>query len=223
MFLPAGGLVALFRPYFGGGPQGRCCKKAASFYPIHRNLQAIGIVLNLVGAIIIIAAVNSEYADYAASKGVSVLEFQMSIDLSKFTGTFNEHIKLGTLILCLSLVQGLLGWLAHVYKARWGKTATADGDKWARPVLPSYLHVYLGWTLIVLAWVQCFWGFEIYAYIFAADVGAGYAITAVLVAVGAVALLVGQAKASRSRDYAGPCGKCKQVLPMKPATGAEYR
>ena len=65
-----------------------------------------------------------------------------------------------------------------------------------------------------------FWGWEIYGYIFygsttAKEITAGYAITGVLVAIGALSLVIGQVRAWRSGNYEGPCGLCKQITPMK--------
>ena len=151
LLLPSGGIVALFRNLFGAN--GRFCQSSKSFFPIHRALQVLGLILQIVGFIIIVAAVESEYGAYAKARGKTVTEYQLGLSLSKYTKSFNEHVQLGFIIFILSLIQGILGWLAHVFKDRWAATKSAD-QQWARPVIPSWIHVYLGWILIILAWVQ---------------------------------------------------------------------
>jgi hypothetical protein len=64
------------------------------------------------------------------------------------------------------LVQVLLGVYSHKIKAAFDAKVEPQNTPWTRPLLPSYLHVYLGHALCILSIVNCALGLDLYDFIY---------------------------------------------------------
>lgn len=171
-FIPLGTLLAVYRRYVG--KDGKILKNDPSFYPWHRNLQWIGFLLCMI-AFGMAAAGSRRVYDTGRAFDDVLLNFQNK------NIPWNRHVKLGVSVLIISGTQVLMGIIHHWLKDRHAKKE--DAGPWKRPIIPSWLHVVMGFCCCCLAYVTIFQGLQIYDFIFykldkSPGIYAGYTIVA---------------------------------------------
>jgi hypothetical protein len=154
--IPLGTLLAVYRRHVGG-KDGKILKNSPSFYPWHRNLQWAGFILAMIGFGMGAAGSRQIYDTGRAFDDVLLNYRSPKIP-------WNRHVKLGVSVLIIAGVQVLMGIIAHIMKDRHGKKANAG--PWKRPIIPSWLHVVMGFACVCLAFVTIFQGLQIYDFIF---------------------------------------------------------
>lgn len=154
--IPLGTLLAVYRRYVGG-KNGKILKNDPSFYPWHRNLQWVGFILAMIGFGMGAAGSRRIY-----NTGRAFDDVLLNYRSDKIP--WNRHVKLGVSVLIIAGVQVLMGIIAHIMKDRHGKKEGAG--PWKRPIIPSWLHVVMGFACVVLAFVTIFQGLQIYDFIF---------------------------------------------------------
>ena len=174
-FIPLGTLLAVYRRYVGKSGNGKILKNEPSFYPWHRNLQTFGFILAMIGFGMGAAGSRRVYGTGRAFDNV----------LLNFTSDqipWNRHVKLGVSVLIIAGVQVLIGIAAHFMKDR--HASKPDAAPWKRPLIPSWLHVVMGFAVMCLAYVTIYQGLQIYTFIFyglekTPGLKAGYAIVSI--------------------------------------------
>ena len=210
--LPLGAIIALYRRHF-----------SKSFFPWHRALQVTGFVLSSIAFILAIKGINDAYGAYAEKKGQPLSDYSWNYKgyntpancekakTAEQAGEFlctGPHVRMGFFIVGLSTLQVILGVTHHQIKKRFD--AKSDDNKvWKRPVLPSYFHVYLGWTILALAYLQMYWGLQYFNHIAAKDDdNAMWKCRYIVIIFGAIfgiLLLVEQALRWKAHGF-NPCG-----------------
>lgn len=154
-FIPVGTLLAVYRKYVG--KDGKILKNDPSFYPWHRNLQWIGFLLAMIGFGMAAAADRRVYGTGRAFDDV-LLRYRSD------QMPWNRHVKLGVSVLIIAGVQVLMGIIHHWLKDR--HASKPDAGPWKRPIVPSWLHVVMGFCCSCLAYVTIYQGIQIYDFIF---------------------------------------------------------
>ena len=86
------------------------------------------------------------------------------IDYTNEAIAWNHHVKWGVSVLIISGTQVLLGIWHHVWKAK--HDSKKDAKLWKRPLVPSWLHVIMGFLLMLVAYITMYQGLQIYNFIF---------------------------------------------------------
>lgn len=179
LILPWGAAIAMYRRHVGKAGGGKhhapkIFKNHASFYTMHRNLQMVGFLFVIAGFVTIYLAMPKVWGEPGKKYDPGVSRFYTETTSCKGAksmwsvqtlGCHNPHTKLGIAIICLMIFQVAFGVVHHLLLGRFN-TASGNGASWVRPVLPSYIHVYLGWTLVVLALINCAFGCDMYGAIY---------------------------------------------------------
>jgi len=176
--LPWGAGIAMYRRFVGeagGGKhhESKIFKSHPSFYNMHRNLQVLGYTLSICGFIVVVDALPKLWGPsvehfHAAVPNGACKNLKAGEERPVFCT--NNHTRLGLWIVILSTAQVILGIVHHVLLDRF-KKSKSHGDVWVRPVIPSYIHVYLGWILILMSLFQCALGCDLYAQTYPYDGG----------------------------------------------------
>jgi hypothetical protein len=172
-FIPLGTLLAVYRRYVG--KNGKVLKKEPSFYPWHRNLQWFGFILAMIGFGMGAAGSRRVYETGRPFNDTLLNYWNEDIP-------WNRHVKLGVSVLIIAGAQVFMGIAAHILKARHGKKP--DAGPWKRPLIPSWLHVVMGFSCVCLAYVTIYQGLQIFDSIFYSlektpGIKAGYAIVSI--------------------------------------------
>lgn len=172
LILPWGALLAQYRRWVGkaGGGEhhiGTFLKESPSFFPTHRNMQMAGVTIAAFG---VLGGYLGVARIWAPCENGACHWFVPDACGDTNPGCFapNPHSKVGIAIFLLMILQSILGIVHHSVKEKYD--ATSPTKPWVRPLLPSYLHVYLGHLLTMVSLFNLALGFDFYDFIYGSRV-----------------------------------------------------